>query len=371
MSAPEPGGRSSLWRRFVGESDRIGWWTLPAFLAVGLAGAVMAGALAVVYYSQQVGDLEAETREARQDLQAGVDDVERAREDALDAIEEQVDAVRDALDAGLPVDDVATLGLVVVEARVNTPPPASATVEPSPPPPAGGETPAGAPAVLAQQGTEEPDAQPTSESPSPTPAPTPSPTPPPVEPRLGVGFAVAVEEGQVFVATSHALVEDAGARAGVVEEVVVTTMAGDRASGTVHSWDEARGLALVRVPVGELPIADWRPRTDVVQPGDALTVVGLTPEAQPVTVRGTVGFADVEAIVTDVPTIDFLRGAPVLDRTGRVVAVYTPGYRPFGAAAGDDQAMAPVGLFCERMLNGCESLEAEATEPPPDEPTEE
>lgn len=178
---------------------------------------------------------------------------------------------------------------------------------------------------------------------------------------------VAFEDGQTFVATAYSLVADPGARAGVVEEVVVTSMANDRASGTVHSWDEARDLALVRVPLGELPIADWRPRGDVVGAGESVTVVGLTPDVHPVTVRATVGFADVEKVVTDLPAVDFLRGAPVLDRTGRVVAVYTPGYRPFGAAAGDHQAIAPVGLFCERMLNGCETLEAEATSPPEDE----
>ena len=361
MSDLEPTDRPSLWQRFVGDTDRIGWWTLPAFVAVGLAGAVMAGALAVVYYSQQVSDLESETRQARQDLQAGVDDVEAAREDALAAIEEQVDAVRDALDEDPPVDDPASLGLVLVEARVNTPAPPSATVAPDPPP-AGDATPAGA--VLAQP------SEPASPSPSapasPSPSPTPSPTPPPIQPRLGVGFAVATEGDATFVATSFGLVADPGARAGVVEEVVVRVPGGPAASGVVHSWDEDRGLALLRVPLGEVPVANWRPRGEVVEVGDALTAFGLTPEGQPLTVRGTVAFADVEKVVTDLPAIDFLRGAPVLDRTGRVVAVYTPSYRPFGGAAGDGQAIAPVGLFCERMLTGCDQLEAEATEPAED-----
>ena len=360
MSGAGPPDRwASLWRRVVGETDRIGWWTVPAFLAVGLAGAVMAGALAVVYYSQQVSDLESETRQARQDLQAGVDDVDAAREDALAAIEEQLDAVRDALDEDPPVDDPATLGLVLVEARVNTPAPPSATVEPQAPP-AGADAPSGA--VLAQGPTESPP-PPDPPSPAPPPEPSPTPSPLPIEPRLGLGFAVAVEDGQTFVATSYGLVADPGARAGVVEEVVVRVPGGPSASGVVHSWDESRGLALLRVPLGELPVADWRPRGDVVEVGDRLTVFGLTPEGRPLTVRGEVAFADVEKIVTDLPSIDFLRGAPVLDRTGRVVAVMTPAYQPFGAAAGDDQALAPVGLFCERMLTGCDQLEAEATEP--------
>lgn len=346
--------------------DRIGWWTLPAFLAVGLAGAVMAGSLAVVYYSQQVSALESETREARQDLQDAVDDVEAAREEALAAIDEQLEAVRDVIEDTSPVEDLASLGLVVVEARVNAPPPSSATAGREPPAGGDGEV-DGAPHVLAQEQPTDDDPTTPPSSTDPTPGPETTPEPPPIRPRLGVGFAVAFEEGVTFIATSYGLVVDRDARAGVVEEVVVTTMDGTRTSGTVHSWDDARGLALVRVEAGELPIADWRPRTEPVAAGDRLTIAGLTPERQPVTVDGTVLRADVEAIVAAAPDIDFLRGAPVLDRTGRVFAVYTPAYRPFGAAAGDGQAFAPIGLFCERMLTGCETLEAEATEAPPTE----
>lgn len=345
----------SLLRRLVGEADRVGWWTLPAFVAVGLAGAVMAGSLAAVYYSQQVSSLEAQTRQGRQDLQAAVEDVDRAGAEALEAIRSEVDAVRDSLSQTLPVEDPAAIGVVVVEARVNSPAPDSATVRPTPPADDGEAD--GAPNVLAQQ-----DDQPDDASPSPSPAPT--PTRPPVRPRLGLGFAVAVDDGTTFVATSFDLVRDDGARAGVVEEVRVTTLAGDAAVGEVHSWDEARGLALLRVDLGRLEVGDWRPRGEDLATGDRLVVVGTTPDGAPVHLEGTVAFADRQAVVTSLPTIEMLRGAPVVDGTGRIVAVYTPGYRPFPAAAGESPALAPVGLFCDRMLTGCESLEVEATEAP-------
>lgn len=183
MTASGGDGRSSLRRRPVGDLDRVGWWILPAFLAVGLAGAVMAGSLAVVYYSRQVSALEAETREARQDLRAGVDDVEAAREDALAAIDERLDAVQDLVDDEPPVEDLTSLGLVMVEARVNSPAPPSATVEPQPPPGGDGEA-AGAPAVVAQDQPADPE--PT--TPPDPPDPEPSPDRAPVRPRLGVGF---------------------------------------------------------------------------------------------------------------------------------------------------------------------------------------
>lgn len=356
--SPE-GGRPRPWDRVVGSLDEVGWWMVPAFLAVGLAGAVMAGALAVVYYSQQVAGLEAETRAGRQDLQGAVDNVNRASDDALEAIRSEVEAVERSLSQDLPVEEVRALGLVVVEARVNAPPPAGST-QPQPAP-AGDEDRHGAPAAVAQ------------ESPSPTPSPSPTsepppPEPPPIQPRLGVGFAVATEGGATFVATSFELVADPGARAGVVEEVVVTTMDGDRVTGTVHSWDEERGIALLRVGIDRIEIGTWRPRGEELAPGDRVAVVGLTPEQEPVQVEGKVALGREDALLTSLPDAEFLRGSPIVDRTGRIVAVYTPGYQPFGPAAGEQQAMAPVGLYCDRMLTGCEALEGEATDPA-DEPT--
>jgi len=342
------GERPGLWRRLVGETDQVGWWVLPGFLVVGLAGAVMAGALAVVYYSQQVGALEAETRESRQDLQRAVQDVEDAAEDALQAIADEVDSVRDALERGLPVQDMAAMGLVIVEARVNAPPP-------DPDPPADDdEGNDAAPDVQAQA----------------SPSPSPSPSPEPIRSRIGVGFAVAFEGGDVFVATSFGLVADRNARAGVVEEVVVITPDNQRATGIVHSWEEQHDIALVRVTLDRQPIADWRPRVDPPEPGDRIAVVGITPTRGWVQLDGVLGHVDEDAMVTTLPPIDFLRGAPIVDGTGRIIAVYTPDYRPFGSAAGAHQAMAPVSLFCERLLEGCDALEAEAPEDDDDADTD-
>ena len=341
-----PRGRS-VWDRLTGDLDHIGWSVLPLFVAVGLAGAVMAGALTVVYYSQQVSDLEAQTRDARGELDQAVVDVEDAASDALEAIGSEVEAVQDALARTVPVEDIAALGLVVVEAQVNAPPPPSATVTPTPaetePAPAGTDAP---------QPAAEGDPTPSeAESPSTEPTPSPTPTAAPVRPRLGVAFAVAISGGDAFLATSYDLVVDPDARAGVVEQVVIRTINGTETLGTVHSWDEVRGVALLRAPIGALPIGPWRPAAEPLDVGDRLTAIGLTPQLEEVQVDGTVGQADAEAIVASLPDIDFLRGAPIVDREGRIVAIYTPGYRPFGAAGGDRQAIAPVSLLCERMLD--------------------
>jgi hypothetical protein len=299
-------------RRRADGSGRVLRWAVPALLLAALVGAAVAWGVAAARYGDRVVALEADVQETGDQLATD-----------LAEMQDQIDRA-EGTGEGTTVGDLPpTPGVVVVTAQVRTP-------------------------VLAG------------------PSPSPSPDQPRTTPRVGSGFAVAFEGGDAYVATSHALVADPETASGVVDEVVVATPDGQRATGTVHSWDRARGLALVRAPVGELPIAQWRPRADALRPGDPLAVVGLTPDAEPVRVGGTVGRADPDALVAGLPEVDFLRGAPIVDDRGRVVAVYTPGYRPFGPAAGDRQAVAPVGLFCRRMLEQCENLEA-APSPGPSE----
>lgn len=344
------------WRRFVGSTRRLGLWTLPAFLVVGLAGAVMAGSLAVVFYSLQVAQLEAETRESREQLDRAVDDVQEAADDALEAIQEQVDAVRESLTREVPVDDVNELGVVVIRALVGTAPPAQA---PPQEPPAGDGTEQGAPDTTAAEPAAQQE-QPT-EPTEPQPTEPAEPPPPPPSPRLGVGFAVATDGPTTYFATSFDLVRDDAARAGVVEAVEIVTSNGTF-RGVVHSWDDGRDLALVRAEAGQLRIPEWRPSEQPLAVGERLTIAGVTPTLDAVFLNAVVGYTDVTMLVADVPEIEFLRGAPVIDASGNVVAVYTLAYRPFGSQAGDGQAIAPVGLLCERMLRNCEELEADPSE---------
>lgn len=338
------------WQRLVGSARRLGLWTLPAFLVVGLAGAVMAGGLAVVFYSLQVGGLEAETRESREQLSQAVEDVQKAGEEALEAIEDEVASVRESLTREVPIEDLDELGVVVVRAIVGAPPPA----DPQAPPADGGTEAQGAPDTMAaaqeqQQPTEQPAQQPT------------EPAPPPPTPRVGVAFAVAADGPVTYFATSFGLVADDAARAGVVEAVEVVTANGTF-RGVVHSWDDGRDLALIRAEAGQFRIGEWRPSEQPLAVGERLTIVGVTPTLDAVFLNAVVGYADVTMVVADIPVVEFMRGAPIVDQSGNLVAVYTLGYRPFGGQAGDRQAIAPIGLLCERMLRNCEELEADPSE---------
>lgn len=344
--------------RLSGAREPLGWWTLPMFLLVGLAGAVLAGSLAAVYYGQQVSGLEQETRASRAELRNAVEDVERAREEALASIEQEVDAVREALTREFPFEDVTTDGVVALRAVTGGSGGAQQGA------PAGGGQPSGA--VLAQEEppqdpTQEPTQDPTEDRQQPEePAPPPEPAPsrrPPVE-RFASGFAVASDRGTTFIATVYSLIADPDAPGGVVGEVEVITPRGT-APGVVHSWDAGRDLALIRTDIGEVGLLAWRPSADGLAVGERVIAAGVTPTLNTVQVTGQVAYTDVTLLVTDLPRIDFLRGAPIVDSRGLVVGVYTTGYEPFGAAGGDGQGSAPAQLLCERMLRNCDALEAD------------
>ncbi|MDX1657700.1 MAG: trypsin-like peptidase domain-containing protein [Nitriliruptorales bacterium] len=322
----------SWWQRLFGDRDRLGWWTLPVFVVVALTGAVLAGALATVWYGQQVDALEDETAAGRQELRDAVEDVRAAGEEALDAIASEVDAVRQSLDRDLPFDDVVAHGIVSVQAGIG----------PQHPAPSGDDQPQGA-ALQDEGGETEPDDE---QPPQPTYR----------ELRRGTGFAVAQEGEVMFVATTFSLVADPDTSSGVSEAVEVTTPDGTFPAA-VHSWDERRDLVLLRTELGGIEILEWRPAGEELAIGARLVVAGVTPNLQGIQIAGVLAFVDVDAMITDLPRIELLTGAPIVDDRGHVVAIYSTRYAPFGAGAG--QASVPARLLCERMLRNCEALEAD------------
>lgn len=342
------------WQRIVGSRDRLGWWTLPVFLLVGLTGAVLAGTLAAVYFGQQVDALEDETAAGREELRDAVTEVQDAGQEALDAIASEVDAVRESLSRELPFEDAAGAGIVTVHVWTGDPPP----------PPASGEGTDGA--ALQDQSTQQPPGDQGQATPTPAPAPSPTPTRAPRGERYGSGFAVASEGQVTFIVTTYDVVADPSGPDGISDEMEVITPEG-AFPAVIHSWDASRNLALLRTEAPGIEILEWRPTAEPLNVGARVVVAGVTPSLGSVQLAGQVGYVDVTAIVTDLPDVPFLRGAPVVDDEGLVVAVYATSYAPFGAAAGRDQASIPAPLLCERMLRNCEALEAEREEASPDE----
>ncbi len=336
-------------RRIRGSPDRLGWWTLPMFIAVGLLGAVLAGSLAVVYYSQRVAALERETAEARQELAGAVDRVSEAAEEAVAAIEEEAASVLDRVAADPPVEEAVVHGLVAVRASVVVEEPRERPPETDPDDQASdGEDGEAAGEDDTGEGGDE-----TAGDDEPDPPPEPR-----RRTRYGSGFAVIADDDGVFVVTAFAVVADPSRPGNAVERAEVL-VGGETVEAQVHSWDADRDVALLRTgPIAGMDVAEWRPADEPLSPGDQVFAAGMTPRASLMQLRATIAAADADAIHNDLAIPDVLRGGPLLDGQGRVAGVVSSAYEPYGESGAVSPDL-PVRLLCERLIRcGDEDLGA-------------
>ncbi|MFT5224239.1 MAG: hypothetical protein ACI867_002571 [Glaciecola sp.] len=305
--------RRGLRGRLLGDRETLGLWTLPAFLIVGLAGAVLAGTFTVVWQTQKIQALEDDMQNALTELRDGVSAVEEAGDQALAEIAAQVGDVRAVLNAGLPVESASEIGVGLL--RVDVP--------------------------VAQESTQS------------------EPQPAPVA-RIGAATAVAIDGPTTFFATSYALVADPFDEGGVLDAITIDVGRG-RVSARVHSWDETRDLALVRADVGAVTLGNWRPVDEPLKAGDRVFMVGLTTAFDTVQQPGDVTFADATTLLTDHDVVGTLRGAALIDSEGRLLGVASADYRPF---VDDERASGiPIRLLCERLLRSCADRSGAAGEP--------
>jgi S1-C subfamily serine protease len=319
-------GRTGWRERFFGARDRLGWWIVPMFVAVGLAGAVLAGSLAVVFASQRVDRLTRETAGARADLANAADDVREAADEAIAAIEEETTAFREQFAADLPYPDAAEVGVVHLTLETEVP-------DPNAPPAQPPQEPRG------EEGEDDGEVA----------APPPPPPATVTLRRRASGFVVARDGDSAFVATTFALLADPARTEVPLDVPVRVALAAGETTARVHSWEAGRGLLLLRAPIAGIDPMEWRPADEPLEPGDRITGIGLTPDLGAVRVGGTVAIAGSVGVVTDLPALDLLAGGPVVDSQGRVVAVGSTTYSPFSS----DPVAIPVRLLCGDLLARC------------------
>lgn len=289
MSTFEPGDFGRWIRDIVmGTERRIGLWLLPLFLVTAALGATLAGGLAVLYYSQQVADLREGTAGSRGQFNEVVEQVEERVEVATATIDEQVQRVRDQLANEVPVNDLGELGIYA--AQTNFP---------------NGEV------------------------------------------RVASAFVVFSDSSETFLVTSAALVRLEDGRG--VQNADLLLPSG-RVGAAVHSVDDALGLAVLRSTGGSLPIPPWRPVDEDLGVGAVIHLAGIAGPDLGTVASGRVAGFSADALVTSVPVNSFVAGGPYLDSEGRVVAVASLGFAPFGPFEGGLRYGVPVRRLCDQLL---------------------
>lgn len=382
MTTPGSGSdrpRPDVRERLLGGRDRLGWWMLPLFVMVGLGGAVLAGSLAVVYYAQQVSQLESETREAREDLVGAADEVREAADDALEAIDEEVAAVREELARGLPLENALEVGVVRLEVDTRLEASSTGDRQGQQAEPASARGPVGA-ASTGRAGVERVD---DADDPDDGEAPDDGDDPgdgddeedepgdaPPQEPgddeeqpdtgpppsrqvplqRAGTGFVAVTDGDTAFLVTSLGLLDDPRTEDRVPADVEVTVrLAGGATTASVHSWDERNDLLLLEAGIGNVEPLPWREQGDAMTPGDRLVAVGTTPDLAPVRLGAEVAAVTRRALVTSLPSLHLIDGGPVVDVDGNVVGVAVASH----GAMGGDPLVVPIRRLCDQLMTTC------------------
>jgi S1-C subfamily serine protease len=163
---------------------------------------------------------------------------------------------------------------------------------------------------------------------------------------VGTAFVVASDAEKSFLLTSLSVV-----RASVVRPGPDILLQQDKtqAKATLWSWQEDKDIALLIVPTGNLPKIQWA-KSDSTKVGTQVFAVSGF---------GTAGGAVTNGFIADVSTSGVqhsaalgtaFRGGPLLDGTGKVVAVLSKTYSPFGFASDGVWFAPPVTAACDKVL---------------------
>ena len=298
--------------RFLGDERHIGLWIFPLFVMVALLGAVLVGGLSALYYGQQAADLKETTAKAREGLDTIVGDVKSAAKTARKDIDRQVNRARDEFSRDSPVQSPASAGVYSVSATHDD-----------------GEV------------------------------------------RVASAFTVFSNQTETFLISNYAFVatDDGGAVDSVdlfLPEQTVTV--------PVHSVDRGRDLSVLIAQGGPLPVLKWRPAEEPVQRGDAVYAVGVAGANTPTVLEGRVGGVSELALVPNLPLNAFMAGGPLVDGSGRVVAIASQEYAPFGIVEGNLEYAPPIRLVCDLLIDctaadlGADDVNAPAAPGPTAEP---
>lgn len=278
----------SLRDLLLGSERHIGLWIVPLFLITALLGAVLAGGLAVLYYAQQVADLEAETAGARAQLEQAVAAVTSAADQARTSIDERARQVEERFADVAPIESPTEAGIYGIAARHE-----------------GGEV------------------------------------------RTGSGFTVYSDGSQAWVVTNYRVVATPDGYAVNSAEVFVP---GASATARVHNYDRDLDLAVLVLSRGSLPVLPWRPLDQPLQRGDPIWLAGVAGRDAGTVIEGSIATANNDTIVPNVPVNTFLAGGPLLDAAGQVAGIASLDYSPFGPARGNLGYSLPIRVLCRALL---------------------
>jgi len=162
------------------------------------------------------------------------------------------------------------------------------------------------------------------------------------QPIGGSAFTVGASGSRGLLLTSLSIVEASTREPGPEIQVKGTSFEG---AATLWTWDERRDLALLVVDRGNAPALEWA--ADIpLAPGDRIFALGGDQQVR----HGTVVNVTPGSIEHDVVVDDTLRGGPLVNRKGELVAVSSAAYTGGGTPTDTAYFGVPIQDSCGRVL---------------------
>ncbi len=162
------------------------------------------------------------------------------------------------------------------------------------------------------------------------------------QPVGGSAFTVGASGNRGLLVTSLSIVEASTREPGPEIQVKGTSFEG---AATLWTWDERRDLALLVVDRGNAPALEWAADTPLA-PGDRIFALGDDRQVR----QGTVVNVMPGSIEHDVVVDDTLRGGPLVNRKGELVAVSSAAYTGGGTPTDTAYFGVPIQDSCGRVL---------------------
>jgi S1-C subfamily serine protease len=166
-------------------------------------------------------------------------------------------------------------------------------------------------------------------------------------PSVGSAFVVFSDPSTSFFLTTFTAVRAAAVSPG---PPVRLRKADQLLDAAVVTWDEARDLALVSLPLGGLPALRFVEDATSVAVGDRLFILSGFGTTGTAISQGVVADVSGNALQLDAAVGVGFRGGPVLDADGRVVAVASRNYFPLGFDPVVVPFVPPIALACESVI---------------------
>ena len=166
-------------------------------------------------------------------------------------------------------------------------------------------------------------------------------------PSVGSAFVVFSDPEQSFLLTSYEVIR--AATASPAPDVLLRK--GDQeVAGELFTWDEARDLALVAIPIGNLPALPFVADPATVVTGDRVFAVSGLGAAGSSVAQGIVADASGNAVQHDAPIGAAFRGGPILASDGSVIGIASRSYAPLGFDPLAVFFSPPIRLACESVI---------------------